>query len=360
MTGVRRAWLLVAAAAGCGGPAHFGCDEDAQCQQGAAAGVCEVSGYCSFPDPACDSGRRYGHLAGGGLAGLCVLDEGSSSGAPAPSTSASISATADGSSSGDPLPVATEGESASTSSGAAATSTAEGSTSTDAGGESSTGEPNVPVDGLVVWYGFEDLGVVPGTADLSGNGRDATCVLPSCPAAVAGVVGMAAQFDGLSTLLELADEPALRFQGDYSVSLWARMDGNIEDYAVLFGKSHGDSGDNSYEIYYAADSDALIFNQDTTTPIGNVVLVAPMAGVWLHVVGVNEAGEMRLYVDGVEVGVDPNTPVPLYDDSPMTVGGDYTGPLADLLWPGAIDEVRVYDRALDGTEVDQLFAEGTP
>ena len=60
--------------AGCG-PAAFGCSDDDQCQsEDGAAGTCELTGFCSFPDPACPSGRRYGDLAGGGYAGQCAVD----------------------------------------------------------------------------------------------------------------------------------------------------------------------------------------------------------------------------------------------------------------------------------------------
>lgn len=59
--------------AGCG-PAAFGCSDDDQCQSDGAAGTCEQTGFCSFPDPVCPSGRRYGDLAGGGYAGQCAVD----------------------------------------------------------------------------------------------------------------------------------------------------------------------------------------------------------------------------------------------------------------------------------------------
>jgi hypothetical protein len=50
----------------------FPCSTDAQCTRDGATGVCQASGYCSFPDASCDSNQRYGELAPGELAGLCV------------------------------------------------------------------------------------------------------------------------------------------------------------------------------------------------------------------------------------------------------------------------------------------------
>src|SRR5688572_7453057 len=68
----------VALAAACQGDAFFVCSDDDDCG-GAAAGVCEIGGACSFPDDACESGRRYGQSSAPPLAGRCTeIDEGTS------------------------------------------------------------------------------------------------------------------------------------------------------------------------------------------------------------------------------------------------------------------------------------------
>jgi hypothetical protein len=62
----------LAASWACGGGSAFACTEDAQCRDGTALGVCEASGYCSFVDDTCESGRRYGSLAPQGVGEVCV------------------------------------------------------------------------------------------------------------------------------------------------------------------------------------------------------------------------------------------------------------------------------------------------
>lgn len=66
-----RHWLattaLVAQAPSCAG--SFACVDDASCGDG---GQCEASGFCSFADAACPSGRRYGEHASASLANECV------------------------------------------------------------------------------------------------------------------------------------------------------------------------------------------------------------------------------------------------------------------------------------------------
>ena len=56
----------VALAAACSpfGGGEFVCMQDDQCQGGPGGGMCEADGRCSFPDPACSTGRRYGGFAG--------------------------------------------------------------------------------------------------------------------------------------------------------------------------------------------------------------------------------------------------------------------------------------------------------
>jgi alpha-tubulin suppressor-like RCC1 family protein len=56
------------------GVVPFVCQRDEQCVDGAALGMCEPEGYCSFSDASCpDSGRRFGEHASPELSGQCVL-----------------------------------------------------------------------------------------------------------------------------------------------------------------------------------------------------------------------------------------------------------------------------------------------
>jgi hypothetical protein len=58
---------------GCANTAGGSCSSAAECTDGhGLAGICEPTGYCSFFDASCSSGRRYSPLAGKGLAGSCI------------------------------------------------------------------------------------------------------------------------------------------------------------------------------------------------------------------------------------------------------------------------------------------------
>jgi hypothetical protein len=61
---------------GCTTEEVFVCASDESCIDGGEGGRCEPTGWCSFLDESCDSGRRYGMLAGQRLSGACVGTEG--------------------------------------------------------------------------------------------------------------------------------------------------------------------------------------------------------------------------------------------------------------------------------------------
>ncbi len=134
--------------------AVFSCHESADCGE---AGECEDDGFCSFPDPQCESERRYGGLAPAPVANRCVPRD-----TPQPdSTSAADFSTSGGDFQSSGAGAETSGAAGTASSGAdvsESTSTgSEGQTENSSGSESSTGTAPIErvQDGLVVLYLFD-------------------------------------------------------------------------------------------------------------------------------------------------------------------------------------------------------------
>jgi hypothetical protein len=71
LTAMRAVGLVaVLAFAGCIRDGAFACTSNAQCT-GGTGGTCETAGFCSFADPSCPDGRRFGAQAGS-LSSQCV------------------------------------------------------------------------------------------------------------------------------------------------------------------------------------------------------------------------------------------------------------------------------------------------
>ena len=76
MRGGVAAWILgigvgVTLGIACADPAVYHCGGHEDCNDG----YCELTGFCSFDDAMCPSGRRYGELAGSDLSRACVKPE---------------------------------------------------------------------------------------------------------------------------------------------------------------------------------------------------------------------------------------------------------------------------------------------
>jgi len=100
--------------------------------------------------------------------------------------------------------------------------------------------------------------------------------------------------------------------------------------------------------------------QDFATSM--TALTAEDLGKWYHLVGTYDGAKMRLYVNGaLERVTDHSTPIAYDPTRPLFIGrtGECSGP-GEATWDarlnGTLDDIRVYNRALDAGEVSQLAA----
>lgn len=78
-------------------------------------------------------------------------------------------------------------------------------------------------------------------------------------------------------------------------------------------------------------------------------------GEWVHVAATYDGSNMRLFVDGEEIGSVPKTgPIDNDPSVPVWIGGNPSS-LLSRPWSGTIDDVRMYDRALTQQEIQLLI-----
>jgi hypothetical protein len=83
------ALALVAGGTGCLKSVQHQCAQSTECTVSGVQGTCETTGFCSFPDPSCPGGQRYGELAGS-LSNTCVGGAGGDGGADSPVVDAPV------------------------------------------------------------------------------------------------------------------------------------------------------------------------------------------------------------------------------------------------------------------------------
>ncbi|MGW0946300.1 LamG-like jellyroll fold domain-containing protein [Streptomyces sp. NPDC002623] len=181
----------------------------------------------------------------------------------------------------------------------------------------------------------------------------------------AGVDGTAATFDGVDDGVITA-QPVLDTYQSFAVSAWAKLPKDKESRAMM-AVTQGSTSVPGFELVHSSALGGWVFlraGSDATTATlararqnacdANVNCAAARLGEWTHVVGVYDydAGQIRLYVDGVLKDTQPFT-TPWLATGPVTLGYKATGG-AQAFMKGDLDDVRLFDRALSGDEVKEL------
>jgi hypothetical protein len=143
--------------------------------------------------------------------------------------------------------------------------------------------------------------------------------------------------------------------GSFSVSAWVRMDelptANVNAVALAGAHHSGfylgyQAGNTQKWTFKMAPHDAVT-SGSTGWMYANGKKNPVELGVWTHLVGtyLPDTGELVLYVNGVEQSRAKH-PGAWKADGPLIIGGaKYQGALT-YQWPGAIDDVRLWDRTL--------------
>jgi len=227
---------------------------------------------------------------------------------------------------------------------------------------SSTIFSQVPTDGLVGYWPFT------GNAnDESGNGNNGTVNGATLTEDRFGMPNSAYSFDQTSIIIN--DNLTLDFTNKFSICAWFENNNISPLVQTIIGKPRYDGGSGYYiQLGNAGQETAsLLFgiNGGGSPWGGNCHFTSDsLTFGWHSVVGTYDGTQIRLYVDGVFKD-SSLTSVSLPDSGhPLYIGRengsiDSPVPSGDTVryFYGKIDDVHLYDRALNSGEVKQLFNE---
>jgi len=191
-------------------------------------------------------------------------------------------------------------------------------------------------------------------ADSSGNGL--TGAITGNPVkGGAGQVGAAFDFDG-NDYISMGNPAALQLTGSMTLSAWVRIDAPLSGSPVIVNK-RGDSTDQGWalrangagplEFIVAYSASGYAARKSSTTLAVNT---------WYQVVGVYNASAqtMDVYINGVlDNGASAGTIPSAQRNSGQNVN-IARQPTNANFWNGAIDDVRVYNRALSAADIAAL------
>ena len=192
-----------------------------------------------------------------------------------------------------------------------------------------------------------DEGAGTSAQDSSGGGHDLTLV--GDPSWVLGRSGTALLFDGRSQFAQ-SGGPVLDTVGNFSVAAWVRLDATG---AFATAVSQDDTTTSAFFLQYSATDDRLAFSTGTGRALSDQ---PPVVGEWYHLVGVHDAnaGTYTLYVNGQPQATVLHQARGDASGGPLAVGRAFSGGRNSDFWPGTVDQVRVWNRALAVADVTRL------
>ncbi|MDX3111188.1 LamG-like jellyroll fold domain-containing protein [Nonomuraea angiospora] len=144
---------------------------------------------------------------------------------------------------------------------------------------------------------------------------------------------------------------------NFTVTAWARLTGNAATATVVTQEGSRTGG---FTLQYSKSDDrwALVrasSDADGAATVKALSAAAPRLNEWTHLAGVYDsaAGQISLYVNGKLESTVAFTQ-PWNATGPLTIGRGKVNGAAAESWPGDVDEVRVYGRAMFADEVADL------
>ncbi len=182
------------------------------------------------------------------------------------------------------------------------------------------------------------------------------------PVYVDGVLGKAVHLDGVDDHIILGYAFDLNYgeETDFSVSIWVKSDGWSSDPSIISNKDWASgsntgwiiacgSGSNTWQWNYAGKNNQRR-DYDPSTPVLN-------DGNWHHLCVTHDRdGQAKFYFDGeLEASIDISiSPGSIDSGFPTVIGNDGTQAYSPS-FSGYIDEVNIFNRALNQSEINDLY-----
>lgn len=169
-----------------------------------------------------------------------------------------------------------------------------------------------------------------------------------------GKAGGAFYFDGTNDFILYNQTDKLNFSGakPYTLSAWVKPDALRESGSSL-AISKFDGGV-AASWYLGVTKDANIVSYRNVAPWSAAGLSTITVEKYVHLLATYDGTDLKLYVNGVLDGSKPFTTNPNDAKTPVMIGGSHSRGTPTPNFTGSVDEVRIYNRVLEASEIEWL------
>jgi hypothetical protein len=210
---------------------------------------------------------------------------------------------------------------------------------------------------LLAYWRFDDRA---GTtvADASGSGHDGTLISNAGtprPVWTTGKVGGALALDG-QTFVSVPDSPDWdRIGGTnaFTVVAWVIRQTDSVGWNTLVSRQYQVTQWEHFNLGFKDDYLAPVASTQLNQLWYCTASAPTSSGLWMHVAGSYDGKTLRGYQNGVEICSLDFTTTLTVDDTGLIIGGKINapGPLVEQSYTGVVDELAIFSRALDASEI---------
>ena len=204
--------------------------------------------------------------------------------------------------------------------------------------------------GLVAYYSFDD-----GTA-LNNHLDDSHGVIFGNPQSVCAVRGTGLKFDGVNDFIQFGGNYNLFLRNDFAISFYFKSDALNGDFTIL-SKRNTCSIDSSFAISYTpAFGNVEVQLLESVTTSNQIDGMLNMEDCWHHVLFIREGLQTKLLLDGEEVEDQMSSSIVGFENTGFfSIADSPCVPTFQERFRGVIDELRIYNRALNTLEQVSLY-----
>ena len=205
-------------------------------------------------------------------------------------------------------------------------------------------------NGLIAYYPFNG-----NVNDESGNGNSGTVYGATLASDRFGNTNSAYYFNGTSDYIEVPHSESLNFQNELTLAVWVKSDEPINPETYVIAK--GDEVPFSLRVKTGFYD--FVIGNNRLSSIVSPTSTTPREDVWHFIVGTYDGTIAKIYIDGILEDSDLYSQNMLSNNNQMQFGHRPSSRNSSIVYyKGAIDDIRIYDRALSIEEILELYNEG--
>ncbi len=212
----------------------------------------------------------------------------------------------------------------------------------------------VPSNGLVGWWPFTGNAI-----DSSSNGNNGTVTGATPTTDRFGRSNGAYSFDGNADYINCGNASSLSISGSITLSVWIYANNFNTDHGIISKYNNGAS----YDLITGAPYSLAPLNKIRWMDLGGFLYSGPInSGTWYHLVTVTDLINQKkyIYLNGNLVAQSNiNLSSISTNNYNLYIGAHLPTQISTWSWDGKLDDVGIWNRALDECEIKSLYLSNT-